>query len=1608
MKKLLFILIKILILQGGFPIFANHEKNFTNLLVLDKKESTVWVNENETENDSTQNQKTNTENVADPDLTFNVGEPATPRYKPNGEIDYYSICKASATDLSLVPFTIYPVNPSPEYRYTIDWGDGSAVTTGNSGNIPFTHDYANSVGGDFWIIKYTITYQGIDYKANYNLYVGSSPLLDIPALTSVTSIKICTEVPLVIDLENRAINSSDTKYSYKFSDVTTPPVEFEFPDQLNHTFESTSCGKSFKSGTQEYLNAYGLTITAENKCGKKSIIIAPIYVSQPPEVSASGTDDIIKCVNEEFQINGIVVRGVSPSENSTQLGKCQQTGVSYWKFLDETSRDVTFDNNVLDLTFGAFGSDNGFTNTNVLDYFLRWTQGTPDIRVIFKKPGVYTAYLSAGNNCGINRIPQTIVINPSIEPVIKVEQSEMNCSYLKFKLSNDTDKSLLIKQEDILSAQGKPTAQAFTWEIYKDGNLIQSINQNYKNNQFTPEFIEGNYQGGNSSGSYQVRLKYTGNNCNSIVDIERFEVPGDTKIEIGNLDACLEGTSVVVNATAKIETYGINIDKYYWRITDAKGDTIYRSNDTTPSFSFNTLGKYTAFLDITTSCATTPAKKEFEIEPKPIILPVSDKVICEKQLVPKINFSVKDASQGVRWVNSNTIIGLIGSDTVPNGQEFISSFKALNPGNTPISATITVFPLNLGCQGEPISFKITVNPSKETAPHDSIVICAGDPIAPLKAVYNGVENNPAANYQWYSTDGVRDELITGATSWQFTPDNKNWGTFYYYCKITPRCDDPQQPCCDPFNSQNDTITILPKGIIKDTLITVAKSVNTYNLTPVNGVNQNVIPEGTKYKWTILSQGYGSIIGVTEHTNDLVDNIFQTFNLPDNFALPYDSIVYQVTAISGSCQTTYKLTVRVVPGITANVICNDIKCFGETGSIEIKDIFGIMNGNTIIRLLDKNNNDNIINEIFTTNNNHTFTNLAEGNYKISIFDENGVSIPYQVSCSLVEPSGLIFVENQTKAYDVKCKGDSNGEIYVKNTGGTGGYKYLWEKKDVITGNFVTYTKYTNPQELKNLSVGDYRLTVTDDNACTVVKEFTISEPSQLYFSVTGSPVLNCDDNPNKGGSIVVSSPGGGIVNPGSKYFFTWTKKNQTNESSKFDLAGINSVLSNIQEGTYIIGMYDDNGCYIQSPEIKIDRAPALVASVDSLLVFDCENHRIFKQYTVTSSGGVGNHTVKWFDGLTELAIGNSYVPDNLLNGKLITVRITDERACVFTLTVTPFTLHLPVFDFKTKKTACNKYQFEAISPENVLGIQHSFKWNFSGQDSGQGKATEYDLDNLQVNSAGEYYVELIVLDNFTPCEYPVVRKTFKKNFIPDMKISSTGTVETVNNKITVWYCEGDTISVFGENANAYSWSNGSNRDNIKINYEGQFTLWGKNADGCEGELNFETKYYKFGYDIVTDKDEINLGETVAFSTATFVPFTINYLWNFGDGTMNSTIELPYEHTYHFFSQDYFDILLTATNPKGCKEYATKRIKVNISSFPNTIMPGSIYEENRVFMKGCQVQIYNRNSVLIHEGADGWDGTHNGKPVMSDTYFYVLTYTQATGVQQTKKGYVTVIR
>lgn len=81
-------------------------------------------------------------------------------------------------------------------------------------------------------------------------------------------------------------------------------------------------------------------------------------------------------------------------------------------------------------------------------------------------------------------------------------------------------------------------------------------------------------------------------------------------------------------------------------------------------------------------------------------------------------------------------------------------------------------------------------------------------------------------------------------------------------------------------------------------------------------------------------------------------------------------------------------------------------------------------------------------------------------------------------------------------------------------------------------------------------------------------------------------------------------------------------------------------------------------------------------------------------------------------------------------------------------------------------------------------------------------------------------------------------------------------------------------------------------------------------------------------------------------------------------------------------------------------------VRYINIPNTITPNGD-GQNDVFMPGYRVQIYNRNGILLFDGADGWDGKYKGKPVANDTYFYVLYLDSGTGIN-TRQGYLTVIK
>ena len=61
-----------------------------------------------------------------------------------------------------------------------------------------------------------------------------------------------------------------------------------------------------------------------------------------------------------------------------------------------------------------------------------------------------------------------------------------------------------------------------------------------------------------------------------------------------------------------------------------------------------------------------------------------------------------------------------------------------------------------------------------------------------------------------------------------------------------------------------------------------------------------------------------------------------------------------------------------------------------------------------------------------------------------------------------------------------------------------------------------------------------------------------------------------------------------------------------------------------------------------------------------------------------------------------------------------------------------------------------------------------------------------------------------------------------------------------------------------------------------------------------------------------------------------------------------------------------------------------------------------------MQGIDLQILDRNGILLYEGSEGWDGKYQGQSLNPDTYFYSVRYLNIDQQVQIKKGYVTLVQ
>ena len=189
---------------------------------------------------------------------------------------------------------------------------------------------------------------------------------------------------------------------------------------------------------------------------------------------------------------------------------------------------------------------------------------------------------------------------------------------------------------------------------------------------------------------------------------------------------------------------------------------------------------------------------------------------------------------------------------------------------------------------------------------------------------------------------------------------------------------------------------------------------------------------------------------------------------------------------------------------------------------------------------------------------TATGLCAGDYTVTVSDFNGCSSIGSVTIN--EPA---FLTISISGNDVSCNGASTGSATVVAGGGTSPYSYIWSEGSVLAIN-------------DSLIAGNYSVTVTDANGCTINSSVMVSEPTSIVISTTVvNPACGASD-----GKITASVTGGT-----SPYSYLWNDSSTT------------SIITGLPAGSYSLTVTDFNGCE-QSSVVGLSNAGA--ASLSSVI------------------------------------------------------------------------------------------------------------------------------------------------------------------------------------------------------------------------------------------------------------------------------------------------------------------------------------------------------------------------------------------------------------------------
>ncbi len=286
--------------------------------------------------------------------------------------------------------------------------------------------------------------------------------------------------------------------------------------------------------------------------------------------------------------------------------------------------------------------------------------------------------------------------------------------------------------------------------------------------------------------------------------------------------------------------------------------------------------------------------------------------------------------------------------------------------------------------------------------------------------------------------------------------------------------------------------------------------------------------------------------------------------------------FELSDASGAVVCTFDQAITAPGAITTNPSKSNAGC-GDTGSITIN-----ANGGT---------GSLSYTWVPSVSSSDSATDLAAGDYSITIFDENDCSVAVMLTVTS-ELDPLVLDNNSTVVMEPSCNGASDGSISPSAMGGCPPYMFAIEGGSNM-----------------DLSAGNYGVTVTDDNGTTAEGSVTLTDPALITLSESHSDETNTSMN----GSITITTTNG--VAP---FSYMWSPDE-----------GDTETISNLSAGMYSVTVTDANGCTASLGPIEIDNiigtTPPIfetVTSTDLVSCFgDCSG-----VISSSVSGGAGTLTI----------------------------------------------------------------------------------------------------------------------------------------------------------------------------------------------------------------------------------------------------------------------------------------------------------------------------------------------------------------------------------------------